>query len=296
MLHARADQTASITLYIYPSPYGIRWDSPRALVASTLQNQVSYARSRQSGDKHSIGHVNIELRCPLEDGSIETIWAGVSSADSSEERELLLEQGYGLGVLFHTFRGKLLQGPDFVPALQKRFERGNIAFLTFAVSEAACARMRRYFQEYVSRLDFKKYGLPNRPRHGEGAGCTAFATSFLEIGGLFPSELSRAWSRLIRVPSRWIGGPSSGQSVSLLRLLFAPNTGRWAQAHEPHQTVFFWDPDLMFDWVQKTYDAASSPKANILPFQFEQRSYQKARGLWVDARTWPVPYESIWKL
>ena len=46
-----------------------------------------------------------------------------------------------------------------------------------------------YFHEYRDRGYAQNYGLPLRPRYGEGAGCSAFAVSFLDVAGLLASDL-----------------------------------------------------------------------------------------------------------
>jgi hypothetical protein len=98
-------------------------------------------------------------------------------------------------------------------------------------------------------------GLQADPLKREGAGCSAFAVSFLRVGGLMDS-FTNEWKQIIDVPKSLIGGPITNNRVHLIKLLTRPLT-RWG-SKVPHVHLEAWDPELMHSWVRKTYDQVST--------------------------------------
>src|SRR5262249_21617026 len=147
----------------------------------------------------------------------------------------------------------------------QRLGRGHVAWIRFRVSDAACGRMRQYYDEYRARGLDRFYGLHLRPLYGEGAGCSAFGTSFLEVAGILDPELSASWSHVRDVPESLIGDGGKPK-VGLLPLLFSSRAGRWAKPGEPARRIGFWDPDRMFAWIQATWKAeTATPTGRFLP-------------------------------
>jgi hypothetical protein len=216
---------------------------------------------------------------------------GMTTANDSEERELLLWKKIGLGILFHTFEGRLQQEREIENDLEARFKNGKVSWITFKIRELTCLRLAQYYDEYRGNEYDRYYGLPLRPLYREGAGCSAFGASFLEVAGLLEPEFRDHWTREVRVPLELIGDPSSGKEVGLMTLLFGDRAKRWAESNEPHKSVFFWDPDLMHRWVvAKWHLEQRSPSTEYLR---ERRG--KALGLVVDRREVSTPTGPIWK-
>ncbi|MBA2403210.1 MAG: hypothetical protein H0V66_00440 [Bdellovibrionales bacterium] len=98
-------------------------------------------------------------------------------------------------------------------------------------------------------------GLQADPLKGEGAGCSAFAVSFLRVGGLMEA-FTKEWQNIIDVPSRFVGGPLTGNKVSIFKLLSRPGA-KWS-AKENHIHLEAWNPEKMLDWVNQTHASVSS--------------------------------------
>ncbi len=147
--------------------------------------------------------------------------------------------------------------------------------------------MQRYLDEFTERRCFEHYGGANRSRYGEGGGCSPFATSFLDVGGLFAPEFKAAWRITLRIPPEACGGPAFGRRVNPFKAL---SLKRWAREDEPHVPIEMWDPTLMFRYVDTVW----------------RREFREPSGEWMlekdraalclvkDCRDVPTPAEPIW--
>ena len=280
-LPARSDE---LTVYFIPSPAGIDWSTPGSMVKDVLKSQVG-------GKAHSIGHVNIRIDCPTLG---RTALTGMTSEGNTEERELLFERGYGLGILFHTFLGRLDRENEIEPDLLAMARERRLTSVRFAISTPTCARLLEYLDGFIARGDYLKYGLPNRPRYGEGAGCSAYGASFIEIAGLMNDEFRVLWTQNKRVPEILAGGPMTGERVSVLDLLDQRKNARWALPHlEKGWDLFFWDPDRMDTWVRDTWERESRTPVSVRRYRPE--IHLGGPSLFIDARRVPTPRDPIWK-
>lgn len=234
-----------VSLHLFRSPLGINWKTPWSLATSTLLNQVAPV-----GDKRafSISHVFVEVKC---DSTGEHIFRGMTSATTTEERDLLFRQKYGLGIMFHTYKGLYEKDQAIIDDMTPYEGSKRKAILTYKISPSTCERLIRYANEYEQLGYGNMYsGLQADPLKREGAGCSAFAVSFLRVGGLM-SGFEHEWQQTINVPKRLVGGPLTGAKVNLSRIIARPGI-RWNKS-EPHIPLTAWDPELMHKWVQKTY-------------------------------------------
>jgi len=282
---ARAE--GMLKLYFFPSPKGIDWTSPSKLAWSTIKNELSSSPYRS---KHSIGHVNIEIRCPVEGQSESRILlTGMTSDGESLERDALLKEKIGLGVIFRNYPGKL-ETPEYILSqLPERFVGGGISSLDIRVSDSTCHRLLQFHDEYRDLGYGAHYGLPNRPRYGEGAGCTAYGTAYLEVAGLLTPEMKEKWAKTIRVPIDMIGGGEADtpkRKVSVIRLLFS-FWRKWATPEQPHRELFFWDPDSMHSWIHEVFHSSRT--------DFGRISMDRSLGLTWDARAVPTPTDPLWR-
>lgn len=235
----------SITLHLMRSPLGINWSSPWTMTMSTLKNAVAPTGKKRA---YSISHVFVEVKC---DSTGDHIYRGMTSAGSSEERELLFKKGYGLGLMFHTYKGKLEKGEQIPKDLAPYLGHKRRAGITIKTSPETCQRMLQYAQEYEAKGYGSMYsGLQADPLKGEGAGCSAFGVSFLRIGGLM-GNFTQEWKDVIDVPKRFVGGPLTGKHVKITKLLSRP-FARWS-SKTPHIHLEAWNPERMHTWVKKTY-------------------------------------------
>lgn len=240
-----SSQADELKLHLMRSPLGINWSTPWRLVASTLKNQLAPV-----GDKRafSISHVFVEVKC---DSIGKHIYRGMTSDGNTEERDLVFKKKYGLGTMFHFFKGKLEKDQDVITSLAPYNGHYRRAELAIKVSPKTCERLLDYAQEYEDLGYGKMYsGLQADPLKQEGAGCSAFAVSFLRVGGLM-DNFTEEWKQIIDVPKRFVGGPLTGNRVGVTKILSRPGA-RWSN-REPHIHLEAWDPEAMHSWVGKTY-------------------------------------------
>ncbi|TNE91920.1 MAG: hypothetical protein EP330_03690 [Deltaproteobacteria bacterium] len=247
-----------LTLHLLPSKHGISWRSPADLARSAVRNHVS------RGDRR-LGHVAIALSGP--DGEVLT---GMTDDGMDSLGRLL--RGHGLEVLLAGFPGRMERAEDLRAELARKRGGPRHGAISWQLSEAAYARTARYLQEYRERGVDRIYGLPHRPRFGEGAGCSAFAVSVADVAGVMTEDLHRAWGYRLHLPHELVGGP--GKRVPLRRLLTddAPWAGREGVP------LHFYDPDTMHAWLVRELGHRGVSESTLT----------------LDAREWAVPDEPIW--
>lgn len=236
------NKDAWMTLYFIPSPKGLNWDNPTALVRDIVKNRISL-------DNRFLGHVIIELDYYNEKNEHIHFITGVSS-NLLNTPSLILKDKIGFGIIFYSFDGYLENKEKLKHELAQRFQKGNkaINFAKFKINISTAKRAEQYLSEY-SKHDISNYfGLVNSPLHGEGAGCATFGASFMDVAGLLEKEHKKHWSNCIKVPDKLIGNPIHENKVSFLGLLFGQHS--WATKDEKHHEIFFWDPDLMHRWAE----------------------------------------------
>ncbi len=84
------------------------------------------------------------------------------------------------GLYFHRVNGHNV-GPEYV------FEDGRVVFLRVKLPIRNAVDALAYFVEYIHRGEHNRFGsLANGPFKGTGAGCAAFAMSWLQAAGVIP--------------------------------------------------------------------------------------------------------------
>ena len=275
-----AAHTQEVTVYTIPSPKGINWKSPRALVLSYIANTI--ARSRYGKDKHPIGHMLIELK-----DNTRYVLAGVTSVNGSGMTRNVLFRGYGLGILFTGIKGNLEETEQNLPLLQQRMQTGDMAFITYKVNQDVFNRLWQYFQEYKQNEYYRIYNGRNKPREGLGAGCSAFAISFLEVGGLCHALPPDEWGVHVVVPASLVGGTvNAPRSVPVFHLLFA---GHWGKRNdETGWSLSLYEPTLLFRWITSKHEQLP-PGATL-----QKTWLGRAPGLLIDCSNIQPPEEPIW--
>lgn len=275
-----------MSLIFINSPKGINWKSPWSLSVSTINNSLLKFKNKRV---FGISHVFIQLKC---DSLRKNEYFGMTSATDTEERDLLLKQKYGLGIMFHTYAGKLEKTNDIMKDLKDYEGSDRLAKMTIKISPEACQRMFDYVEEFEDRGYNKMYsGLQADPLKGEGAGCSAFGVSFLEVGGLLEQDYFSEWREHLHIPKRFIGGPLTGHKVPLTRLLFRP-AAKWSKKEE-HIELFAWNPERMHRWVDKVFKNAVLGKK--LPHLVEIRQNGKTKEIVFDKTHYQTPTGSYWK-
>lgn len=270
------EQSYRLTLYFFPSPIGINWASPASLLRSAILNRFTL-KNRQ------IGHVAIGLRRPGQDR--DEYLTGMTDTEKPYVK-MILGQKVGFGVLWTSVSGRLeTQQELWTEILEKRGNQ-RLSLLEILISEETFLRLEQYLLEYRDRNYQVNYGLFNRPRHGEGAGCSAFAASFLDVAGLVFDEFKDNWSYTINFPEEYIGRPVFDKDVNLGSLFSMPN--RWAEDSEAHKSLFFWDPDSMHRWATKLDIDQSA-------LDLTESKFGNCRMLHLDCRDQRTPSEPIWQ-
>lgn len=274
-LHAQ-----ELTIYSIPAPLQLHWKSPGQLVFSYIRNTFSTSVYRKN--KHPIGHMLVHLK----DSSHEVI-AGVSAVRHAGMTRKVLFKGYGLGILFEKIKGQLDETAKNLPEILQRAERGDIAFIRFRISQAAFDRLWNYYVAYKEKELYKVYNGQNHPFTGEGAGCSAFAFSFLEAAGLQEMVPDAICSIERAVPSSLIPKKGSNEKVSLFRLFFSR---KWAADKDPLANHYHtYEPTWLYNWIKKNH--------SLIPLtgKVQQSWFQKAPGILIDCRDLPVPTGLLWK-
>ncbi len=254
----------NLIFYVIASPYGIDWSSPQKLSRDNIRNHLFSSKDRK------ISHVSVELSALDTDGGkvFERILTGMAGINMKSYKQVFFQQ-VGLGTLFCNYQGKLENTEDLDLEFEQKAKEGRLSLMKFSISESVYQRLQQYLNEYRLRGYYKNYGLPNRPRYGEGGGCSAFAMSFLEIAGLMRDTFKKSWSYNLKVPLRLLGGPlSTDRKVSIWDILGAKS---WAQTDEDFREIFFWHPDDIDSWIKKDHKLESLSS---------ELGFQVKRGMW----------------
>ena len=269
----------SMTLYFYPSPCGVDWRSPHHLTRSVILNALTF-RPR------SIGHVSIALK--KNDELVDFV--GMAAQNNNDNRVMILRDQVGMGVLFEKVPGRIEEKSKLIPELDKRLKSGYLSFWKLDLSKASFEKVQQYAADFRKNNRDAWYGLWNRPRYGEGSGCSAFAASFLEIAGTLENDFIKNCSLKIKVQEEFIGEKKAdGKKVPIWALLL-PNqkNTKWCEENSSGRWIYFWDPDLMHRWVlEKFYKNDST---------FQPIKEQNALGLYSNMENRQPIDEPIWKV
>lgn len=270
-----------LTIYTIPAPRDFHWESPGKLVFSYVSNFLT--KNSKGTKRHVLGHMIVELK----DSSRHVI-TGVSAVKNSGMTRKVLFQRHGLGILFDKISGVMDETDINLPDIKQRAGNGEIAFLQFRVNQPVFDRLWQYYSDYKERGYYRFYNGLNKPRDGEGAGCSAFAFSFLEVGGLLdmvPPEICRIERP---VPFSLIRNLKENQGpVSLLKLVFSR---KWAAENDPIAPMYItYEPTWLFNWIKR--NQVEMPVTG----KVQQVWLDKSPGILIDCFDKPVPPGPLWK-
>lgn len=242
---------SKLTLYFIPSPRPLDWSSPTSLARTILKNQIIRK-------KRFMGHVNVKL-----EHNNEEIFTGMVAQDIDTARGLLIKEKIGLGIIYHSFAGRLENKKELDIELGEYLKVGNkrINFIQFKICDSMALRVKEYLIQFKDLGLDRYYGLVNSPLHGEGAGCSAFGASFMILMDILNEDMKKSWSNKVLVPMNLTGKPVTENKVGFFKLLFKNFT--WAKEDEDHKELFFWDPDLMWSWVERHLNLDEYSKMKI---------------------------------
>jgi len=274
-------QSQTLTIYTIPAPHPMRWESPGKLVFSYLRNFLT--RSSYGKYRHPIGHMMVELK-----DNTKHVIAGVTAVKHSGMTRKVLFKGFGLGILFEKIQGRLEETDINLPEIQRRSKKGDIAFLEFRISQPAFDRLWKYYTEYKEKGYHKLYNGLNQPLEGEGAGCSAFAFSFLEAAGLLdmiPPEICRI-ERTAPHSLVYQSGYKEAQ-VSLFKVLMSSSWSAENDAAAPLYSTY--EPTWLFNWIKRNHTEMPD-KGKV-----QKTGLNKAPGILIDCSDEPVPQGPVWK-
>lgn len=232
-----------LELIFYRAPSPLNWSTPGSLVRSTFQNLKFKVGSHPY--PHGISHVNVRLQC----GKKASVYRGITSkkSDFSYAWDFLIE-GKALDTFLINVKGRFYTEKEIRSWLPTLKSKGYVRTLKILLNESQCARAERYLSMYEDLGLQNIYGgLRSLPLQGEGAGCAAFAVSFLQILDLFPVEIDEYWKRRLYVPLEILSTQERRARISALGYMRGKDR-RWALPSEKHIVLDFWDPEKMFQW------------------------------------------------
>jgi hypothetical protein len=275
----------SLTLYFIPSPFGLNWDTPTTLARDIVKNYV--AKGKFGNTKRFMGHVNIELKYNDNGREVHILTGMVAS--KLDAIGLLLKEKVGLGIIFHSFPGRLESKEELDSELDHYSTAGNtmMNFCKYLITPLAAKRIEQYLNDYKANDIGRYYGLFNSPLHGEGAGCSAFGASFLDVIGGLNTDHKKNWANKVVVPHSLIGAPLNKKNkVSFFKLLLQNHKWLNKKTDDSHE-IFFWDPDLMYQDTQR--------KLKNMPKDVKEIKIKNMSGLQYDLTNTQAPETPIFK-
>ncbi len=269
MLFCVPSFASELTVYFIPSK-AIDWSSPKALLMSGAKSYFS---------RHAFGFAWVELTC----GGVSQISA--VEGDSPSYFTELFWNGSGLGILYHTFNGRMVAEDDIKSIKEMALKDGQLRFVRFGLNEGQCKRAETYLNEFEKNKVQKNFGLAHRPRYGEGANSISYAVSSIDVLNLIDQEMKEAWPENLNLPLEFIGHPLKNESVSIFTLF---SRSSWAGDQEKYQILAFWNPDRMTKWINQKVAKKSSQEYSVVKLE-------TATGVYFDKSYLPAPQEPIWK-
>lgn len=284
-LYAEPPAPFELEFLVYRAPQALDWSSPGQLFRSTLRNMQEKVNDKPY--PHAISHVNIRLQC----GKAPPLYRGMAATKSTFSYLWdYVVKGESLDSLLIPVKGRFYTEQEILQWLPVLQETGHVHSLRFSLNQAQCARAKNYLERYEELGLQNIYGgLRSDPLRGEGAGCSAFAVSFLQVLGVDVDAIFPSWRRELRVPKALMSTQSRWAEIGIWGYLWRQENGRWAHSKtEPHVHLRFWDPEKIYQWIQNF---------EVLP---KMKGVSKSReGLFVsvlwDLRKVPIPQDDFFQ-
>jgi len=248
-----------LTIYAIPSPVEFDWSSPSSLYQSYKKG---YLASFLKANSYILGHVFVKLTTPL---IPEPVYAGMASASRKEQKEKVLKEKVGMGILGIGLEGRMETATDLEGKIKKYARKGSLAAITYRLNTEATKRILEFIEEFSSinergHIPNMHYGGAFWPLYeNEGAGCSAFGMAMLELAGILNDEME-AWKVEVNIPMNLIGGEiNPGNRVSLKEIKRAR---QWHNGSGTlninYLTQWIYDPSVIYNWVLDQISDTSS--------------------------------------
>ncbi|MCC6137222.1 MAG: hypothetical protein IT287_01200 [Bdellovibrionaceae bacterium] len=182
-----------------------------------------------------------------------------------------------LGLLTSRFPGYLLSEETVMQYLKPAIPSGKVRAISFEINYESCVRLQKYYVEYQARGFDRQYsGFTSNLYLGEGAGCAAFAISFLQVAGVLDTYFQKSWSRQLSVPFSLL--PEGGNPPTFWGYMLGIEES-WATKNEKALSLTIYDPEKIYDWV-----FAQTNERHISPVRSKLVLVENALELVVDSQ------------
>lgn len=256
-----------LELILYRAPKPLDWSTPGRLVRGAYHNtfhtigQWQNDQYRYDFYPHSISHVNVRLQC----GKGASVYRGMTSDRSTMSYAWdLMVRGRSLETFLIDVKGRFYRNQEVLKWLPVLESQGYVRRFKVLVNDDQCKRAQNYLQQYEQLgLDKIYGGLRTDPLWGQGAGCAAFAVSFLKILNLMSPEFEEKWARTLFVPMKLLSSQERKADIGFWGYVRGGHEGRWARPGESQIMMRFYDPELMYQWIgargRQAWDVSDHP-------------------------------------
>lgn len=240
-----------LTVFVIPEVSPIEWDNPSVLFKTTIKCYLNAALRKHY---YVIGHVIARISSPLLDS---VVFVAMNGAIQSEKVEYVVKKKVGLGVLGSTIKGRMEPNNHINEGLQLYGNRGKVAYIKFKINEQAVQRLMEFVNYYQQKNETgfapcEFYNGALWPRYEkEGAGCSAFAVTLLDIANVLPAEAKDEWVMSVNVPMELIGGEFNDNKKIKFGSILRTKSWYTGDGKEGVDFVNYsvYDPGLMFNWI-----------------------------------------------
>ncbi|MFL5785943.1 MAG: hypothetical protein ACJ76H_15095 [Bacteriovoracaceae bacterium] len=260
LFSATSAGAAQLTLITTPPAVPLDWSSPGSLFSSILKNKIRF-------EKRPLGLTAVKISCPTWEQTIALVPKSFSVIGE------LLVDGRGLGLLYHTFPGELVDPSEEV---KTNLENEKTRFVRYLISDNHCIRIEAFLKDFREKKVGEKFGLPHRPLMAEGGSDTSFAVAVLEVAGVLNQKEKDSWESAYYLPDELSGMPLHEKYVNVFSLMGS----HWDDSDTKASVLKIWDPQKISSWVD-----SSSAKV----------TEGKATGVELDRSKVPAPQGGWWK-
>ena len=197
--------------------------------------------------------------------------------EMTEFRKSILKDKIGLAVLFKLVAGHMEETAEVQTELIYRTQQSRAAFISFKITDSAYHYLKLYIDSFKLKCYDLLYNGLNRPRAGEGSGCTAFGISFLELINALSPEYTDKWAVKVNVPEKLIGDSATKKRVSVWRIFFSFS---WARKNKPSRLLTLYEPWLIYKWINRAWDDEQKTPGG----KYQLKKLGGAKGIEMDCR------------
>ena len=250
-----------LTIYVIPSAAPLDWQSPSTLYKSFFKG---YVAKMLRSEKYLIGHLFIKLTSPLLEKPLLT---GMRSASKREKKNLVMREKVGLAILGIGMKGRLEDPDELVKKIGYYSRKKEIASITYLINDESVKRILEFYRIFTSKFNDKYspadfYGGAFWPLYEyEGAGCTAFGMSMLDLAKITGNE-TNLWKVDVNIPMKLIGGELNHNLKVKTQQI--KKTHEWASGTGvdtvDYVSFSIYDPSLIFNWINRQRELPDSSR------------------------------------